>query len=163
MRRRLLHAPKCGNDIDGGPTKVLCSVARLPTSKSIAQLLNQRLLQGTLESEEGLSRLVALLKGFRNPELSDVQFNTVSTKTLLEAQQNPQKFRDLAWLFAAGAGVAGSVVDDSGHALAAAHVLTSYASSVKAPVAAPPVITGPPAATVTAGANGIMLKVTGKK
>lgn len=87
-------SPVHGNDI-GGPTKVLRSVARLSTIKSIAQLLNLRLLPGTLESEEGLDRLVALLKGFRNLKLWHVQFNTVSTKTLLEAQQDPQKYRDL--------------------------------------------------------------------
>ncbi len=79
----------------GGPTKVLCSVARLPTIKSLAQLLNLRLLPGTLESEEGLSRLVTLLKGFRNLKLWHVQFNTVSTETLLDAQRYPEKYRDL--------------------------------------------------------------------
>jgi len=79
----------------GGPTKVLCSVARLPTIKSIAQLLNLRLLPGTLEREEGLSRLVTLLKGFRSMKLWHVQFNTVATETLLDAQQHPEKYRDL--------------------------------------------------------------------
>lgn len=79
----------------GGPTKVLCSAARLPTIKSLAQLLNLRLLPGTLESEEGLSRLVTLLKGFRNLKLWHVQFNTVSTQALLDAQQHPEKYRDL--------------------------------------------------------------------
>jgi formate C-acetyltransferase len=79
----------------GGPTKVLCSAARLPTIKSLAQLLNLRLSPGTLESEEGLRRLVALLKGFRNLKLWHVQFNTVSTQALLDAQQHPEKYRDL--------------------------------------------------------------------
>ena len=79
----------------GGPTKVLCSAARLPTIKSIAQLLNLRLSPGTLESEEGLRRMVALLKGFRNLKLWHVQFNTVSTEALLDAQRNPEKYRDL--------------------------------------------------------------------
>ena len=79
----------------GGPTKVLCSAARLPTIKSLAQLLNLRLSPGTLESDEGLGRLVALLKGFRNLKLWHVQFNTVSTQALLDAQQYPEKYRDL--------------------------------------------------------------------
>ncbi|MGA2118655.1 MAG: formate C-acetyltransferase/glycerol dehydratase family glycyl radical enzyme [Bryobacteraceae bacterium] len=79
----------------GGPTKVLRSLSRLPTIKSIAQLLNLRLSPGSLESEEGLNRLVALLKGFRNLKLWHVQFNTVSTEALLEAQKHPQKYRDL--------------------------------------------------------------------
>jgi hypothetical protein len=79
----------------GGPTKVLRSLSRLPTIKSIAQLLNLRLLPGSLETEEGLHRLVALLKGFRNLKLWHVQFNTVSTQALLDAQQQPEKYRDL--------------------------------------------------------------------
>ena len=79
----------------GGPTKVLRSLSRLPTIKSIAQLLNLRLSPGSLESEEGLNRLVALLKGFRNLKLWHVQFNTVSTEALLDAQKHPEKYRDL--------------------------------------------------------------------
>ncbi len=79
----------------GGPTKVLRSVARLPNIKSIAQLLNLRLLPGSLETEEGLRRLAAFLKGFRNLKIWHVQFNTVSTETLLEAQKFPEKYRDL--------------------------------------------------------------------
>jgi len=79
----------------GGPTKVLRSLSRLPTIKSIAQLLNLRLSPGSLESEEGLNRLVALLKGFRSLKLWHVQFNTVSTEALLEAQKHPEKYRDL--------------------------------------------------------------------
>ncbi len=79
----------------GGPTKVLCSVARLPTIKSLAQLLNLRLSLGSLKSEEGLRRLVALLKGFRNMKLWHVQFNTISTEELLAAQANPEQYRGL--------------------------------------------------------------------
>jgi hypothetical protein len=55
---------------------------------------------------------------------------------------------------ASSASLTGSVVDDSGHPVAGARVLISHAPSVKPPVAAPPVITGPLAAMVTADANG---------
>ena len=48
----------------------------------------------------------------------------------------------------------GSVVDDSGHPVAGARVLISHAPSIKPPVPAPPVITGPLATMVTADANG---------
>jgi hypothetical protein len=51
-------------------------------------------------------------------------------------------------------GLKGSVVDDSGHPVAGARVLVSYASSIKTPIAAPPVITGPLAAAVSADVNG---------
>jgi formate C-acetyltransferase len=87
-------SPVHGNDT-GGPTKVLCSVSKLPTIKSLAQLLNLRLSPGTLASEEGLRCLATLLKGWRNLKLWHVQFNTVSTETLLDAQKHPEKYRDL--------------------------------------------------------------------
>jgi formate C-acetyltransferase len=87
-------SPVHGSDT-GGPTKVLCSVSKLPTIKSLAQLLNLRLAPGTLASEEGLGCLAALLKGWRNLKVWHVQFNTVSTETLLDAQKHPEKYRDL--------------------------------------------------------------------
>ena len=73
----------------------LISLSRLPTIKSLAQLLNLRMSPGSLESEEGLNRLVVLLKGFRNLKLWHVQFNTVGTQALLDAQQHPEKYLDL--------------------------------------------------------------------
>jgi formate C-acetyltransferase len=79
----------------GGPTKILCSVSKLPTIKMLAQLLNIRLSPATLATEAGLQRLVTLLKGFRSLKLWHVQFNTVDTETLLAAQRNPEQYRDL--------------------------------------------------------------------
>ncbi|MFC2036876.1 glycyl radical protein [Chloroflexota bacterium] len=87
-------SPVHGTDT-GGPTKVLRSVTKLPTIKSIAQLLNLRLSPATLATEEGLRRLVTLLKGFRNIKAWHVQFNTVDTETLRAAQEHPEKYRDL--------------------------------------------------------------------
>jgi hypothetical protein len=54
----------------------------------------------------------------------------------------------------AATGITGAVVDDTGHAVAGARILINYGPSVKPPVAAPPVITGPLAATVVADASG---------
>jgi pyruvate formate-lyase/glycerol dehydratase family glycyl radical enzyme len=87
-------SPVHGTDT-GGPTKVLRSATKLPTIKSIAQLLNLRLSPTTLATEEGLRRLVTLLKGFRNLKAWHIQFNTVDTETLLDAQKHPEQYRDL--------------------------------------------------------------------
>lgn len=57
-------------------------------------------------------------------------------------------------LLAANTGAIGSVVDDTGHAVAGVRVMISYAPSIKSPVPAPPVITGALAAMVTADATG---------
>jgi hypothetical protein len=54
----------------------------------------------------------------------------------------------------AGGNIAGSVVDDSGRPVAGARVLISQAPSVSHSIAAPPVITGPLAASVTSDSTG---------
>lgn len=78
-----------------GPTAIMRSVAKLPTIKMIAQLLNLRLAPGSLDTEDGLRKLVRLLRGFQTLKGWHVQFNTVSTETLLDAQKHPEKYRDL--------------------------------------------------------------------
>lgn len=87
-------SPTHGSDTRG-PTAVMASVAKLPTVKMIAQLLNLRLSPDTLQTEDGLRRLVQLLQGFQTLKGWHVQFNTVSTETLLAAQKNPEQYRDL--------------------------------------------------------------------
>ena len=79
----------------GGPTRVLRSVTKLPTIKSIAQLLNLRLAPTSLDTDRGLHSLVTLLKGFRSLKAWHIQFNTVDTETLLDAQAHPASYRDL--------------------------------------------------------------------
>jgi pyruvate formate-lyase/glycerol dehydratase family glycyl radical enzyme len=78
-----------------GPTAVMRSVAKLPTIKSLAQLLNIRLSPATLSTEAGLWKLVQLLRGFQTLKGWHVQFNVVDSKTLLAAQQNPEEYKDL--------------------------------------------------------------------
>jgi len=87
-------SPFHGTDVKG-PTAVMRSVTKLPTIKMIAQLLNLRLSPGVLEREEGLRRLVQLLRGFQALKGWHLQFNIVSTETLMEAQKHPEKYRDL--------------------------------------------------------------------
>ena len=78
-----------------GPTAVMRSVTKLQTIKMIAQLLNLRLPSASLDTEKGQRQLVRLLRGFQALKGWHVQFNTVSTETLLDAQQHPEKYRDL--------------------------------------------------------------------
>ena len=81
--------------VEKGPTAIMRSVAKLPTIKMIAQLLNLRLAPGNLDTEERLRQLARLLRGFQAIKGWHVQFNTVSTETLLDAQRQPEKYRDL--------------------------------------------------------------------
>lgn len=78
-----------------GPTAVMHSVVKLPTIKMIAQLLNLRLSPSALSTDEGLWRLVRLLRGFQALKGWHVQFNVISTETLRKAQAEPEQYRDL--------------------------------------------------------------------
>jgi formate C-acetyltransferase len=78
-----------------GPTAVMRSVTKLQTIKMIAQLLNLRLPPTALDTEKGQRQLVHLLRGFQSLKGWHVQFNTVSTETLLDAQRHPEQYRDL--------------------------------------------------------------------
>ncbi|HSV31779.1 MAG TPA: formate C-acetyltransferase/glycerol dehydratase family glycyl radical enzyme [Atribacteraceae bacterium] len=79
-----------------GPTAVLKSVSTLPTVKMIAQLLNLKFTPAALSTDEDLKRLVHLIVAFfRDLKGWHVQFNVVEARTLREAQQNPEKYRDL--------------------------------------------------------------------
>lgn len=87
-------SPMHGTDTNG-PTAVMRSVTKLQTVKMIAQLLNLRLSPSTLATEAGLKRWVQLLRGFQGLKGWHVQFNMISTETLIEAQKHPEKYRDL--------------------------------------------------------------------
>ena len=87
-------SPVHGTDV-GGPTKVMRSASKLPTIHSLCQLLNLRLSPNSLSSDAGIQRLVSLIRGFCTLRLWHVQFNTISTQMLLEAQLHPEKYRDL--------------------------------------------------------------------
>jgi len=80
-----------------GPTSVFKSVAKLPTKDILGGvLLNQKTTPQVLEKDEAKMKLVAMLRTFFN-RLNGfhVQYNVVSRETLIDAQNNPQKHRDL--------------------------------------------------------------------
>lgn len=80
-----------------GPTAVFKSVSKLPTREITGGvLLNQKVTPQVLEKGEDRMKLIALLRTFFNRlEGFHVQFNVVSRETLLDAQKNPEKHRDL--------------------------------------------------------------------
>lgn len=80
-----------------GPTAVFKSVSKLPTREITGGvLLNQKVNPQMLQKEEDRKKLVSLIRAFFNHlEGFHVQFNVVSRQTLLDAQANPEKHRDL--------------------------------------------------------------------
>jgi len=79
-----------------GPTAVIRSVDKLSTLLITGgNLLNCRLMPSSLKGDEGIMRLVALIKSHFKLYGWHIQFNTIDTKTLKEAQKHPEKYRDL--------------------------------------------------------------------
>ena len=89
-------SPSHGMDRNG-PTAVFKSVSKLPTREITGGvLLNQKLNPQLLQNEEDRKKLNSLIRTFFNHlEGFHVQFNVVSRETLLDAQNHPDKHRDL--------------------------------------------------------------------
>ncbi|MDU1053228.1 glycyl radical protein [Clostridium baratii] len=80
-----------------GPTAVFKTVSKLPTNEITGGvLLNQKVTPAMLSTEENKIKLAMLIRTFFNRlEGFHVQYNVVSRDTLLDAQANPEKHRDL--------------------------------------------------------------------
>lgn len=80
-----------------GPTSVLKSVSKLNTGEILGGvLLNQKVNPQTLAKEADKQKLILLLRTFFNRLHGyHIQYNVVSRETLIAAQKNPEKHRDL--------------------------------------------------------------------
>jgi len=78
------------------PTAVFKSVTKLSTLLMTGgQLLNMRISPSALADNEGLNRMIAMIRSFFRLRGWHVQFNTISTDILRDAQKNPEKYTDL--------------------------------------------------------------------
>lgn len=79
-----------------GPTVVLRSAAKINQSLiSKGCALNIKFLPFMFAGEERLEKMVSLVKSCFSFGGMEAQFNAISNQTLLEAQKNPEKYRDL--------------------------------------------------------------------
>jgi formate C-acetyltransferase len=78
-----------------GPTAVVKSAAKIDHLKTGGTLLNQKISPSMFESESGIFKLVALIRGYFRMDGHHIQFNVVTADTLREAQKHPEKYRDL--------------------------------------------------------------------
>jgi formate C-acetyltransferase len=86
-----------GADVNG-PTAILNSNYRTKNWSNnyrAARLLNIKLSPSCVAGEEGTTKLVHFIEGFRDLKLWHVQFNVINTDTMRKAQQNPEEYRDL--------------------------------------------------------------------
>lgn len=87
-------SPAHGADTQG-PTSVVKSLGKLDQTKSGGTLLNVRFVPQLMKRDDDLRKLVALIRAYFNMGGHHIQFNVVDTETLLDAQKNPDRYRDL--------------------------------------------------------------------
>jgi trans-4-hydroxy-L-proline dehydratase len=78
-----------------GPTAVLRSVAKMDHVRTGGTLLNQKFTPQVLESDDGLDKLVQLIRTYFRLDGHHIQFNVVDAETLRLAQQHPEQYRSL--------------------------------------------------------------------
>ena len=86
-----------GADING-PTAVLLSNHASKNHdyrERAARLLNLKLTPACVAGEEGTAKLVSFIKTFCDLKLWHLQFNIINQETLLAAQREPEKYRNL--------------------------------------------------------------------
>jgi len=90
-------APAHGMDTKG-PTVTLQSIARA-TCHDLREhredLFNLKMAPANVSGEEGTRRLMQLVRVWCGQKHAHIQFNILNKRSLLEAQKNPEKYRDL--------------------------------------------------------------------
>lgn len=88
-------SPSGGTDLQG-PSAVIKSVSHIPHGRFVqGTLLNMKIEPSMLNSENGLTQLMALLKSLCSLGVYHVQFNVIDQETLIKAQQEPEKYKGL--------------------------------------------------------------------
>jgi len=78
-----------------GPTAVIRSVAKMDHVRTGGTLLNQKFTPQVLKNEDGLDKLVQLIRTYFRLDGHHIQFNVVDAATLHLAQQHPEQYRSL--------------------------------------------------------------------
>jgi len=90
-------SPSQGVDVKG-PTATLASIASTRCAQykeRAARLLNMKLSPGSVAGHEGNRKLMALIRAVCDMKMWHIQFNIINRETLLAAQEDPEKYRNL--------------------------------------------------------------------
>lgn len=88
-------SPSQGADCKG-PTAIIKSISKMAVdSMNIGMVHNFKLMAGLLDTPEGEEGIITLLRTASVLGNGEMQFNYLDNKTLIEAQQHPEKYRDL--------------------------------------------------------------------
>ena len=78
-----------------GPTSVIKSAAKLDHIRTGGTLLNQKFIPQILKDDEGLNKLLHLIRSYFKMDGHHMQFNVIDAETLRKAQKNPELYRSL--------------------------------------------------------------------
>lgn len=90
-------SPSQGADING-PTAVLLSnftTKNRQRNERASRLLNIKLSPACVEGKAGTEKLVQFIEAWRDLKLWHVQFNVINRETLIKAQAEPERYRNL--------------------------------------------------------------------
>jgi len=87
-------SPSQGSD-SHGPTAVVKSAARIDHARTGGTLLNIKFNPQVLAGDDGIDKLLSLIRSYFKLDGHHVQFNVINAQTLREAQQNPDQHREL--------------------------------------------------------------------
>ncbi|MBP1926609.1 formate C-acetyltransferase [Sedimentibacter acidaminivorans] len=87
-------SPEKGADTNG-PTAVIKSCAKMDHTSTGGTLLNQKFAPSSIAGEEGLVNVSSLIRAYFNMKGHHIQFNVIDRDVLLDAQKNPDEYKDL--------------------------------------------------------------------
>ncbi len=87
-------SPEKGGDTNG-PTSVIKSAAKMDHLKTGGTLLNQRFAPSVVDGQDGLDNMANFVRTYFNMEGHHIQFNVFDKDVLLDAQKNPDEYKDL--------------------------------------------------------------------
>lgn len=78
-----------------GPTGVIKSASKMDQIRTGGALLNQKFIPSAVEGEKGLDSMASVVRAYFKLEGHHIQFNVVSKETLVDAQDNPNEYKNL--------------------------------------------------------------------
>ena len=78
-----------------GPTAVVKSCAKMDHLATAGTLLNQKFTPDVVAGDEGLEHMASLIRSYFSMDGHHIQFNVIDRQTLIDAQNNPEDYKDL--------------------------------------------------------------------
>lgn len=87
-------SPDKGADTNG-PTAVVKSASKMDHLRTGGTLLNQKFVPSVVAGETGLEQMANLVRTYFEMDGHHIQFNVIDRQTLINAQKNPEEYKDL--------------------------------------------------------------------